>query len=137
MKENILVSACLIGIKCRYDGSSSLSEKVLEDQKNYNFIPVCPEQLGGLSTPRVPSEIINTKVITKMGNDVTDNFNKGVQEALKLLKIFNCKKAILKSKSPMCGCNLIYDGSFSGKLIRGDGMLTKELKNINVEIKSI
>lgn len=125
---NILVSACLLGINCRYDGKNCLNEKVLKLRDYANIIPICPEQMGGLSTPRVPGEIVGNKILSKSGDNLTDNYNNGANIALKIAQINNCKYALLKQKSPSCGCGLIYDGSFSGKLIGGDGNTTKLLK---------
>lgn len=119
-----LCSACLLGINCRYDGTNKLIEKVLSLSKKEVLIPVCPEQLGGLPTPREPAERLGNKVITKLGKDVTSQFNLGAYETLKLARLFNIKEAILKQKSPSCGSGLTYDGSFSGKLVKGNGITT-------------
>lgn len=123
---NILVSACLLGLKCRYDGKEVSNLEVLKIKEKYSLIPVCPEQLGGLSTPRPPAEIKNARVINNKNKDVTEEYKKGAEEALKLAKIFDCKYAILKERSPSCGYGQIYDGTFSGKLIPGKG-ITAEL----------
>lgn len=123
---NILVSACLLGLKCRYDGKEVSNLEVLKIKEKYSLIPVCPEQLGGLSTPRPPAEIKNARVINNKNKDVTEEYNRGAEEALKLAKIFDCKYAILKERSPSCGYGQIYDGTFSGKLIPGKG-ITAEL----------
>lgn len=119
---NILVSACLLGVACRYDGKSKPNPEVLKLVEKFNLIPICPEQLGGLPTPRIPSEISNTKVLTSEGKDVTLEYKKGAIEALKIANIFNCKLAILKEKSPSCGCGKIYDGNFNKTLIVGNGI---------------
>lgn len=129
-----LCSACLLGIKCRYDGKSKPNEKVLELAKKEVLIPVCPEQLGGLSTPRIPSEQKDIRVISEKGKDVTENFDLGARQALKIAKIFGCREAILKQKSPSCGCGRIYDGTFSGKVIEGDGVTTKLLKKNGIKV---
>lgn len=134
MKEKILVSACLLGVSVRYDGKSKANEELIEKLKDYDFIPICPEVWGGLSTPRVPSEIINDKVINKDGIDVTDNYMRGAIETLNLARKFNIKKAILKSKSPSCGKNRIYDGSFTGTLIDGNGITAKLLMDNDIEV---
>lgn len=125
---NILVSACLLGIDCRYDGKNCYNEKVLELRKYANLIPICPEQMGGLTTPRLPAEIVGQNLINKEGIDVTSNYQKGASIALKIAKINDCKYALLKQKSPSCGKGLIYDGSFTGKVIEGDGNTTKLFK---------
>ena len=124
---NILVSACLLGLECRYDGKDCLNEKVKELKRYATLIPVCPEQMGGLSTPRVPSEIVGDRLLSKEGADVTENYDKGARMALEIAKLNDCKYAVLKQKSPSCGCGLIYDGTFSGKLIAGNGNTTKLL----------
>ena len=134
MKEKVLVSACLLGIKVRFDGESKANEELIEKLNNYEFIPVCPEVWGGLPTPRVPSEIINDKVINKDGIDVTDNYMRGAMETLELARKFNIKKAILKSKSPSCGKSKIYDGSFTGTLVDGNGITTRLLIENGIEV---
>jgi len=118
-----LISSCLIGLNTKYNGTNNLREEVVERLKNeYILIPICPEQLGGLPTPRNPCEIKDGRVIDTTGRDFTDNFYKGAIEALKLAKFFGAQIAFLKSKSPSCGCGKIYDGSFSGKLVEGSGI---------------
>ena len=137
MKEKILVSACLLGTNCKYSGGNNYSEEVIEFLSNYEIIPVCPEQLGGLPTPRPASEIIGDKVINNEGNDVTQEYTKGAEETLKIAKLLGVKKALLKAKSPSCGNGKIYDGTFSGTLIDGDGITTKLLKENNIEVITI
>ena len=134
MKEKILVSACLLGINCKYDGTNSLNEKVLDYIKDKEVIPICPEILGGLSTPRPPSEIISDKVVNNEQKDVTKEYRKGAEESLKLAKLFKVKKALLKAKSPSCGCGKIYDGTFTKTLIDGDGITTQLFKENNIEV---
>ncbi|MEM1565725.1 MAG: DUF523 domain-containing protein [Candidatus Bathyarchaeia archaeon] len=129
-----LCSACLLGVKCRYDGQDSLNEKVVELLKTEILIPVCPEQLGGLPTPREPAEIVGNRVITKSGEDVTNKFLRGAMETLRIAKLFGVKEAILKQGSPSCGCGKIYDGTFSGKTIRGDGITTALLKKHGIKV---
>ena len=124
--ENILVSACLLGIGCRYDGKHKANHEVIRLAEKYNLIPVCPEIYGGLPTPRIPSERIGDKVMMKDGRDVTDNYKRGALEALELCRIYNVKTAILKQRSPSCGKGEIYDGTFTGTLTEGDGV-TAEL----------
>jgi len=133
-RKIILCSACLLGIKCRYDGKDKLNKKVIELSKKKILIPVCPEQLGGLSTPREPAEQKGKRVITKSGKDVTQNFKKGAKEVLKLAKLLGSKEAILKQKSPSCGFGKIYDGSFSGQLIKGNGVTAALLKRNKIKI---
>lgn len=137
MKEKILVSACLLGTNCKYSGGNNYSEEVMEFLKDYEIIPICPEQLGGLPTPRPASEIIGDKVMNSEGTDVTSNYQKGAEEALKIAKLLGIKKALLKAKSPSCGNGKIYDGTFSGILTTGDGITTKLLKENNIEVITI
>ena len=134
--EKILVSACLLGSNCKYDGTNNKNEKVLKYIKDKEVIPICPEIMGGLQTPRIPSERVENKVLSKEGIDVTSNFKKGAEEALYLAKLFNVKKALLKAKSPSCGNGLIYDGTFTHTKIKGCGLLTRMLKDLNIEIIS-
>lgn len=132
--EKVLVSACLLGVNCKYNGKNNYSKEIIEYLKDKEIIPVCPEQLGGLSTPRVASEIKVDRVITKDGKDVTDSFVKGATEVLQLAKKLNVKKAILKSKSPSCGYKKIYDGTFSNTLTNGNGVCAELLTNNGIEI---
>lgn len=130
----ILVSACLAGIKCRYDGKDNANIKVMEMVKNGIAIPVCPEQLGGLQTPRIPAEITEDKVLNKKGENVTSQFKKGAKETLRIAKLANCHKAILKQNSPSCGYGKIYDGSHSGRIIEGMGLTAQLLSKKGVII---
>jgi len=132
----ILVSSCLLGICTRYDGNSQANPEIIKLTKTKILIPVCPEQLGGLSTPREPAEIVGNRVITKNGKDVTENFIKGAKETLKIAKIFGIKLAILKQYSPSCGCGKIYDGSFRGTVVKGDGITTRVLKKEGIMVVS-
>ena len=134
MKEKILVSACLLGVNCKYNGGNNYDPKVEEFLKDYDPVLICPEQMGGLPTPRVPSEIKGDRVINKDGEDVTDKFVLGAEETLFIAKKYDIKKALLKAKSPSCGNGKIYDGTFSDTLIEGDGITTKLLKENGIEI---
>jgi len=131
---NILVSACLLGCKCRYDGDDNWVKAVAELEKNYTLIPICPEEMGGLPTPRLPAEIQNSKVINKAGADVTEEFRMGAQLALEIAKKHNCKLAILKERSPSCGRGKVYDGTFSKRLIAGNGVTTQLLLENGIEV---
>ena len=122
MKKNILVSACLLGETCRYDGKSKSCERVIALKDTYNLIPICPEVMGGLPTPRTPSEICGELVLMKDGRNVTENYNRGAQKALEIARENACTVAILKEKSPSCGSGLIHNGLFDGGLIEGDGI---------------
>ena len=130
----ILVSACLTGIKCRYDGKDNANDKVMEMVKKGIAIPVCPEQLGGLQTPRIPAEIVENKVINKKGENVTAQFKKGAKETLQIAELVKCHKAILKQSSPSCGYGKIYDGSHTGKIIEGMGLTAKLLSQKGIII---
>ena len=127
---NILISGCLLGLSCRYDGKSKgLDEALIEKLKSkHTLIPACPEQLGGLPTPRNPSERIGDRVMMDSGEDVTEQYRRGAEQALKLAKLFGCEAAILKERSPSCGRGSIYDGSFSGTLREGDGVTAELFK---------
>jgi len=134
MRENILVSACLLGEKCRYDGKDCLVHGIEKLKVKYNLIPICPEVLGGLTTPRNPAEQKFDKVFDNKGNDVTDAFMSGAKRCLEIAKKHNCKIAILKSKSPACGFGQVFDGTFSGRLIDGNGFTAKLLLEHEIEI---
>ena len=125
--EKILVSACLLGLDCRYDGRSVPREDVIALSERYCLIPVCPEVLGGLPTPRVPAERIGDKVITQDGRDVTANYEQGAQQALRMAQMTGCTTALLKERSPSCGSGVIYDGSFSRRLTEGNGVAAEAL----------
>lgn len=127
---NVLISACLIGTPCRYDGKSApLSGGILDKLKNTcHLIPVCPEIFGGLPTPRLPAEHQNGRVLRRDGADITDAYLRGAREVLRLARFFDCHYAILKERSPSCGKGRIYDGTFSGVLTSGDGITASLLK---------
>lgn len=118
----ILVSACLLGVKCRYDGRDNFSHKLSALKEKHTLIPVCPEIMGGLPTPRAPSEVQDGRVISNAGDDVTENFRRGAMEALRLAEFFGCGCAVLKERSPSCGLGSIYDGTFSKTLVPGSGV---------------
>lgn len=132
----ILVSACLIGLNCRYDGEGSLKEELLELVLKGEAIPVCPETMGGLSIPRDPAERVGDKVISKVGIDVTDEFRLGAEKTLSLALINKVEKAILKSKSPSCGVGFIYDGTHSRTLIEGNGMTAELLMKHGIIVEN-
>ena len=129
-----IVSACLAGVDCKYNGNNNYCQKVVDLVKDGKAVLVCPEQLGGLTTPRNSAERTDGKIITNKGIDVTRQYIKGAEEGLKIAKMTGCKKAILKTKSPACGTGKIYDGSFSGTLIDGDGIFTKILKDNGIQV---
>lgn len=132
--EKILVSACLLGIKCRYDGKSMPNEKVLRLAEKYALVPVCPEIYGGLPTPRTPSERVGDKVLMKDGRDVTENYERGADATLALANLTGAKIAVLKAKSPSCGKGFIYDGSFCGTLTPRDGVTAEKLTRVGIKV---
>lgn len=136
MKKKALISACLIGVDCKYSGGNNLiSEEKLEKLKSeYELIPVCPEVFGGLPTPRTPAERVGDKVISKDGKDVTAEYEKGAAAAELLAKTFGAEIAFLKENSPSCGSGKIYDGTFSGTLTDGDGVTAEKLKKNGITV---
>lgn len=124
--ETILMSACLMGLDCRYDGGSKRLKELPELMKRYHIVPVCGEMMGGMTTPRRPSERVDNRVVNCDGEDVTEQFCRGAVQVLRLAELFGAKKALLKERSPSCGSGMIYDGSFSGTVKEGWGV-TAEL----------
>lgn len=133
-KMKILVSACLLGTPCRYDGRAVPNEDVIALEQAFELVPFCPEVAGGLSTPRTPAERRENMVITKDGRNVTAEYVLGAEKALDLAKRHGCKTAVLKEKSPSCGCGKIYDGTFSGRLINGNGVTAQILKEAGIDV---
>ena len=134
MKPCVLVSACLLGINCRYDGGGKRLDGLNRLTECAQPIPVCPEIYGGLPTPRTPSERCGTRVINRDGRDVTAQYERGAGEALKLARLFDAKCALLKERSPSCGSGEIYDGSFSGTRTAGDGVTAELLKKNGIAV---
>lgn len=130
----ILVSACLLGENCKYNGSNNENEEILELAKKHTLIPICPECFAGLPIPRVPSEIKNGRVYSKNGEDLTDEFNDGAEKALYIAEESGCQIAILKERSPSCGFGKIYDGSFTGNIINGNGITAQLLYDHGITI---
>lgn len=141
----ILISACLCGIHCRYDGSAKLDAELIELLRSGRAVPVCPEQLGGLATPRPSAEIIGgdgaaalagtASVMGTTGDDVTVAFIQGATQTLHIARICRAERAILKANSPSCGCGAIYDGTFSGVLKEGDGVTAALLKQNGIPVE--
>ena len=136
----MIISACLCGCDCKYNGKNNKNESCVELLKRGKAVLVCPEQLGGMTTPRVPSEILKNdgkiSVISKEGKDVSKEFKKGAKEALKIAKLVDAKVAILKNGSPSCGSKNIYDGTFSGNKIKGEGITAKLFMENGIEVFS-
>lgn len=132
--KKILVSACLLGYQCRYKGDGCRCEKVAELGKDNILIPVCPEQLGGLPTPRYPSERVGDKVIAKDGTDVTEQYTRGAEFAVEIAKANKVDYCIMKANSPSCGKGVVYDGTFSGNKISGNGLSVEKLLQACFEV---
>lgn len=132
--KNLIISACLIGCRTRYNGKTSELPELEELKKKYHLIPVCPEQLGGLSTPRDPAEQRGDRVVTAKGGDVTEAFEKGAEEVLRLAKMFDCDTALLKERSPSCGFGKIYDGTFTGTIVDGSGVTARLLADNGIRV---
>ena len=134
---NILVSECLLGIRCKYSGGSNPCPAVIQAVQagRHTLIPVCPETAGGLPTPRDPSERRGGAVVSCKGRNVTAEYSKGADVAVSLAERNGCKMALLKEKSPSCGSGVIYDGTFTGRLIAGDGLAAERLKARGVRVR--
>ena len=135
-RKKLLISACFLGAVCRYDGKSVPlpPETIMALNEKYELVPVCPEQLGGLPTPRAPSERCGDAVVTSNGNDVTAQYVRGAQQALYLADTLGCRVALLKESSPSCGSGEIYDGTFSRTLVPGDGVTAALLKERGITV---
>ena len=130
----ILISACLLGISCRYDGDSKPYPLAEELARRHQLVPVCPEQLGGLPTPRPPAERRGDRVVTREGGDVTAQYRRGAEETWKLCRLLDCQAAVLKERSPSCGSGEIYDGTFTGTRVPGDGVTAETLRAQGIRI---
>lgn len=136
--EALLISACLLGSNCKYSGGNNAlpAAALARLRARYRLIPACPETAGGLPIPRQPSERIGERVISKIGHDVTAEFEKGADVAIALARRYGCRKALLKANSPSCGSGRIYDGTFIGTLIDGDGAAAEKLRALGVAVYS-
>lgn len=130
--QTVLVSACLLGEKCRWDGGDNRSDALLELLAAYTLIPLCPEKEAGLGVPRQPIEIRGGEMVRRDGKRVTEEIRRGIARCLQGIDASTVKAAILKDRSPTCGCGQVHDGSFSGKLVAGDGWFTSKLKSLGV-----
>ena len=131
---NVLVSACLMGFRCRYDGGTQRLACLDALRERHVLIPVCPEVMGGLPTPREPSEIRDGRVVSRDGRDVTEAFRRGAREAEKIARTCGCGCALLKERSPSCGLGKVYDGTFSGTLTDGDGLCDRLLADCGLRV---
>ena len=134
--DNVLISTCLTGVPCRYNATGCLTDKLQKLLNHFNLVSACAECMGGLPTPRTPAERVGSKILMKDGTDATAEFHKGADRVVSFAKSTNCKFAILKEKSPSCGVHKIYDGSFSGKVIDGEGVLAEKLRQNGFECYS-
>jgi uncharacterized protein YbbK (DUF523 family) len=129
-----LCSACLLGLVCRYNGESVPHEKVLRLAAEEVLIPVCPEQMGGLPTPRPAVELKNERAVTINGEDVTAKFEAGARQVLEIARLYGIETAILKQRSPSCGCGQVYNGNFSGSVIPGNGITAQLLLDNGIKV---
>lgn len=134
MKTKIVVSACLLGENCKYNGGNNLDNAVVNLSKYFELIPICPECFAGLKIPRVPSEIKDNRVYSKTGEDLTNAFNDGAEKALYIAMENNCPAAVLKERSPSCGFGKIYDGTFSGSICDGNGVTADLLSQNGIQV---
>lgn len=130
----LLVSACLLGCRCRYDGAAKPHPAIKALAARHTLVPVCPEQLGGLPTPRPPAERRGDRVVTQRGTDVTEQYRRGAEEAVRLCTLLGCQAALLKERSPSCGRGQVYDGTFSRTLTAGDGVTAARLGALGVPV---
>lgn len=130
----VLVSACLLGDNCKYDGGNNRNESVIKFAASHKVVPVCPEVLGGLTSPREPSELIGNRVINKEGVSVDEQFRTGAKRALTIALDNEVDMAVLQSRSPSCGVNEVYDGTFTGTLIPGRGIFAQMLVDAGVNV---
>ena len=133
----MIVSACLAGFPCRYDGKARPCAQVVELVRAGKAIPVCPEQLGGLPTPRTSCEIREDRVVDEEGRDRTEAFQRGARAVLKIAQTYGATEALLQSRSPSCGSGRIYDGSFTKTLTAGDGVTARLLKENGIQVTAL
>ena len=136
--EALLISACLLGENCKYSGGNNAlpKETLAALERRFRLVPVCPERDGGLPTPRIPSERRGERVLNREGEDVTEPFRRGAEAALETARREDCRLALLKERSPSCGSGVIYDGSFSGRIIPGEGVAAELLKQNGLAVFS-
>ena len=132
--EKVLISKCLAGFNCRYDGGNNLVPEIRQLLEDGLAVTACPEQLGGLPTPRIPSERVGSRVVNREGKDVTAEFAAGAEAALRIARENSCRTAILKSRSPSCGKCCIYNGQFTGELVPGNGVTADLLLQHGIEV---
>ena len=130
----ILVSACLLGENCKYNGGNNYNPAVAEFVKDKEVLPICPEMMAGMGCPRIPIEIVDGVLMDRDGNNVDAAMRKAVEQAMEMIREEDIRCAVLQSRSPTCGVNQIYDGSFTGKLIEGSGVLAQALKLVGYRV---
>lgn len=131
----LLISACLAGIPCRYDGGANTVPALAELAARGEAVPVCPEVLGGLPTPRTPSELLpDGRVVNAAGEDVTEAFRRGAEKALKICRAQDCSRAVLKARSPSCGRGTVYDGTFTHTRVPGSGVFATLLEAEGIQV---
>ena len=134
MKEKLLISACLLGVNCKYSGGNNSHPLAERLKERFELVPICPEQLGGLPTPRAPSERMGDRVVTRDGGDVTEQFRLGAARALEIARKNGVTRALLKERSPSCGYGTIYDGTFTGAVVPGSGAAAELLSRRGIKI---
>ena len=134
MKEKLLVSACLLGENCKYSGGNNYTPELEKLKERFELLPVCPETFGGLQSPREPSERVEDRVLSRSGADVTEAFRRGAEKTLEIALAHGVTRAVLKERSPSCGSGTIYDGSFSGAVVSGDGVAAEKLKQHGIAV---
>ena len=130
----VLVSACLLGRNCKYNGGNNYNERVMRYLEDKEAVEYCPECLAGMGTPRTPIEIVNGVLMDRDGNDVSEAMNRAVEKAMEEIQKLNIDCAVLQSRSPTCGVNQVYDGTFSGKLIPGQGIFARALMDAGIKV---
>ena len=130
----LLVSACLLGMHCRYDGGGKLCPEILALGEKHQLLPLCPELMGGLPIPRPPAERQGERIVDRLGRDVTGEFQQGAQQVLRLARLWGAEAAVLKERSPSCGKDEIYDDSFQGRLVPGQGILARYLREAGLPV---
>ena len=136
MKEKLLISACLLGENCKYSGGNNYTPAIEALREKFDVIPVCPEQLGGLPTPRTPSERAGARVLSRGGADVTEAFRQGAEKTLEIARESGAARAVLQERSPSCGSECVYDGTFSGTLVPGQGVTAELLERNGIRVYS-
>lgn len=130
----ILVSACLLGENCKYNGGNNYNASVSEFAKDKDVLLICPEMMAGMGCPRTPIEIVDGVLMDRNGNNVDAAMRKAIEKAMEMIRKENIRCAVLQSRSPTCGVNQVYDGSFSGRLINGSGLFAQALKDVGYQV---